>query len=533
MSVTWILDAPPGASLLPNIPPEYFPNGVIMKILFVYPLYPDTFWSFKHALKLVSIKAAFPPLGALTVASMLPTEWEKRLVDMNVTALTDTDIKWADYVFVSAMVVQKNSALGVIKRCNNLGAKVVAGGPLFTTEPDAFSGVSHFVLNEAEITLPPFLSDLQAGHPRKTYSSDVHPDITITPLPMWSLIRKTMKHYSSMNLQYSRGCPFNCEFCDITFLDGRIPRTKSKVQVLSEMDSLYNAGWRGDLFFVDDNFIGNKKKLKEETLPAIIDWMEKRKHPFTLLTEVSINLADDKELMTLMNKAGFGKVFVGIETPNEASLSECDKNQNISRDLIATVKTLQQNGFEVMAGFIVGFDQDPPTIFKTQINFIQRSGIVTAMVGLLNAPRGTRLHSRLKQENRLLATSTGDNTDFSLNFVPKMKKETLIDGYKEILNTIYKPKNYYARVQTLLKEYKPKAKSWNLHSTRFNIQGALNSVWFMGFREPGRWHYWRLMASTLLRRPKSLPLLITLSIYGYHFRRVIDQCVNVPVAGVV
>jgi radical SAM superfamily enzyme YgiQ (UPF0313 family) len=504
-----------------------------MKILFVYPLYPDTFWSFKHALKLVSIKAAFPPLGALTVAAMLPQEWEKRLVDMNVNALTDNDIKWADYVFVSAMVVQKDSAKQVIERCNKLGVKVVAGGPLFTTEPAQFSGVDHFVLNEAEITLPPFLADLQAGRPQKTYSTDLHPDITSTPVPLWSLIAKNMQKYSSMNLQYSRGCPFNCEFCDITFLDGRLPRTKSKEQVLAEMDSLYDVGWRGDLFFVDDNFIGNKKKLKEETLPAIIGWMEKRKYPFTLLTEVSVNLADDEELMALMNKAGFNKVFVGIETPNEASLSECDKNQNISRDLIATVKILQNRGFEVMAGFIVGFDQDPPSIFKTQINFIQKSGIVTAMVGLLNAPRGTRLHQRLQKENRLISESTGDNTDFSLNFIPKMKKELLINGYKEILNTIYKPNNYYARVQTLLEEYKPKPKSWNLHSTRWNLQGFMNSVWFMGFREPGRWHYWRLMASTMLRRPKSLPLFITLSIYGYHFRRVIEQCVNVPVPGVV
>jgi len=501
-----------------------------MKILFVYPLYPDTFWSFKHALKLVSIKAAFPPLGALTVASMLPATWEKRLVDMNISALTDSDIKWADYVFISAMVVQKASTLDVIKRCNGLGVKIVAGGPLFTTEPEEFVGVNHFILNEAEVTLPPFLADLAAGHPQKTYASDVHPDITSTPVPMWSLIN--MKKYSSMNLQYSRGCPFNCEFCDITFLDGRIPRTKSKTQVLAELDSLYNTGWRGDLFFVDDNFIGNKNKLKQETLPAIIGWMQAKKYPFTLLTEVSVNLADDEELMSLMNKAGFNKVFVGIETPNEASLSECDKNQNISRDLIATVKTLQNRGFEVMAGFIVGFDQDPISIFKTQINFIQKSGIVTAMVGLLNAPRGTRLYQRLKKENRLVSTSTGDNTDFSLNFVPKMNKETLINGYKEILNTIYKPNNYYARVHTLLKEYTPKARSWNLHSSRWNLQGLFKSLWFMGIREPGRWQYWRLMISTMFRRPKSLPLFITLSIYGYHFRRVIEQCINVPQGGV-
>jgi radical SAM superfamily enzyme YgiQ (UPF0313 family) len=497
-----------------------------LKILLVYPHYPDTFWSFKHALKFVSKKASFPPLGALTVAAMLPSEWEKKLIDMNVDTLKDQDIRWADYVFISAMVVQKESVREVIQRCNSLGTKVVAGGPLFTTEPQAFSGVDHFILNEAEITLAPFLSDLAKGQPQKTYTTDIHPAITQTPAPLWSLIN--MNKYSSMNLQYSRGCPFNCEFCDITFLDGQNPRTKDKEQLLAEMDSLYNAGWRGDVFFVDDNFIGNKKKLKEETLPAMIDWMQKRKRPFNLFTEVSVNLADDEALMQLMSEAGFNKVFVGIETPNEASLSECDKKQNSHRDLIATVKTIQNHGFEVMGGFIVGFDADTPSIFKTQINFIQKSGIVTAMVGLLNAPQGTRLYQRLKKENRLVNISTGDNTDFSLNFVPVMKRETLIDGYKEILNTIYSPKHYYERIRTLLQEYKPRTKTFSVHSKRWTIQGFLNCMWFMGVRENGRRYYWRLVASTLCTKPRSFPLLIALSIYGYHFRRVVSKCVNAP-----
>jgi radical SAM superfamily enzyme YgiQ (UPF0313 family) len=502
-----------------------------LKILFVYPQYPDTFWSFKHALKFVSLKAAFPPLGALTVAAMLPEKWEKKLVDMNVNTLKDKDIEWADYVFISAMVVQKESVKKVIQRCNSLGKKIVAGGPLFTTEPDNFEGVDHFILNEAEITLPLFLADLENGRPQKSYASNEHPPITRTPVPLWSLIK--MNKYSSMNIQYSRGCPFNCEFCDITFLDGNIPRTKDKEQVLAEMDSLYQSGWRGDLFFVDDNFIGNKKKLKEDTLPAIIEWMHSHKHPFNLLTEVSVNLADDEELMHLMGQAGFNKVFVGIETPNEASLSECDKKQNTRRDLIATVKTLQNHGFEVMGGFIVGFDNDTPDIFKTQINFIQKSGIVTAMVGLLNAPKGTRLYQRLKRENRLVQEFTGDNTDFSLNFVPTMKPETLISGYKEILNTIYSPKHYYERIRTLLTEYKPKTKSFSLHTKRWNIQGFFNCIWFMGIRDSGRRYYWRLMASTLFTKPKSVPLFISLSIYGYHFRRVIRQYINIPVQSIV
>jgi radical SAM superfamily enzyme YgiQ (UPF0313 family) len=501
-----------------------------LKILLVYPQCPDTFWSFKHALKFVSKKASFPPLGALTVAAMLPEKWEKKLVDMNVNALKDEDIRWADYVFISAMVIQKESVVEVIKRCRSLGTKIVAGGPLFTTEPEAFSEVDHLVLNEAEVTLPPFLADLENGRPQHKYSTEEHPPITRTPVPLWSLIK--MGKYSSMNLQYSRGCPFNCEFCDITFLDGNVPRTKSSQQVLAEIDSLYNAGWRGDIFFVDDNFIGNKKKLKEETLPAIIGWMKKKKRPFNLFTEVSVNLADDEELMHMMAEAGFNKVFVGIETPNEASLSECNKKQNTQRDLIATVKKIQNHGFEVMGGFIVGFDNDTPAIFKTQINFIQKSGIVTAMVGLLNAPQGTKLYHRLKKENRLIKESTGDNTDFSLNFVPRMKRETLIDGYKEILNTIYSPRHYYDRIRTLLGEYQPRSKATSLHSKRWNIQGFLNCMWFMGIRENGRQYYWRLMASTLLTRPKSFALFIALSIYGYHFRRVVRKYINGPAPAV-
>jgi radical SAM superfamily enzyme YgiQ (UPF0313 family) len=518
-----------------DLPGEYVPVDsalsncfwrAALKILLVYPHYPDTFWSFKHALKFVSVKAANPPLGALTVAAMLPEKWEKRLVDLNVNILTDTEIKWADYVFISAMIVQKESAREVIQRCKRLNTKVVAGGPLFTTEPDEFPQVDHLILNEAEVTLPLFLADLEKGIPKKIYKTDVHPEITRTPVPLWSLIN--MKNYSSMNLQYSRGCPFNCEFCDITFLDGRNPRTKDKEQVLAELDSLYKLGWRGDLFFVDDNFIGNKKKLKEEILPAIIDWAQNQRYPFNLFTEVSVNLADDTELMRLMVEAGFSKVFVGIETPNEASLSECDKKQNTNRDLIASVKTLQNHGFEVMGGFIVGFDNDPDSIFKTQISFIQKSGIVTAMVGLLNAPKGTRLYQRLKSENRLTQLSSGNNTDFSLNFVPKMKSKILIDGYKEILNTIYSPQNYYARIKTLLREYHPKPKTWTSKPARWNIQGFVNCMWFMGIREKGRRYYWRLIASTLFTQPKSFPLLLTLSIYGYHFRRVIKQYLSEP-----
>lgn len=493
-----------------------------MKILMVYPKYPDTFWSFKHALKFIRKTAAFPPLGLVTVASMLPKEWEKRLVDLNVRALTDSDIKWADYVFISAMIVQRESVVEVIKRTRKLGVKIVAGGPLFTTEPERFSEVDYLILNEAEITLAPFLQDLEKGQAKHIYSTTEHPVVTKTPVPMWSLLN--MKKYSSMSLQYSRGCPFNCEFCDITFLDGRIPRTKDQAQVLAELDAIYDAGWRGPLFIVDDNFIGNKNKLKGDILPALIDWQARHGHAYALFTEVSINVSDDEELMNMMTKAGFNRVFIGIETPNEASLNECSKNQNTSRDLVAAVKTIQNHGMEVMGGFIVGFDNDPTTIFKTQINFIQKSGIVTAMVGLLNAPRGTRLHQRLQKENRLLKeTFTGDNMDASLNFVPKMNRDVLMKGYRHVLETIYAPKHYYERIRTLLDEYKPKAKVKRYRPNRQDMLGLFNSIWLVGIREKGRRYYWKLFASTLFKKPRVFPMFVTLTVYGYHFRKVIAK----------
>jgi len=498
-----------------------------LKILLVYPRYPETFWSFNHALRFISKKASFPPLGLLTVAAMLPDEWEKRLVDMNITSLGDEDIRWADYVFISAMVVQRDSAKDVIARCRRLEARVVAGGPLFTTSHEEFQGVDHFVLGEAEVTLPSFLADLERGYPKPVYASNKRPDISRTPVPQWSLIN--MKYYSSMNLQYSRGCPFNCEFCDIIILNGHRPRTKDKEQVVNELEALYRHGWRGGVFVVDDNFIGNKKKLKAETLPAMIEWSKRRKYPFAFFTEATINLADDEELMRLMVEAGFDRLFIGIESPNEESLAECNKVQNKKRDLVASVKKIQNYGFEVQGGFILGFDSDPVSIFRSQINFIQKSGIVTAMVGLLNAPRGTRLYKRMKKENRLLRDITGDNTDCSMNFVPKMNYETLISGYKQVINTIYSPRHFYERIGAFLKEYRPN-KARRISQLKFyHIEAFIKSMWFLGVKEKGRRYYWKLLIATLLRRPRAFPLSISLSVFGFHFRKIAEKFGAAPV----
>jgi radical SAM superfamily enzyme YgiQ (UPF0313 family) len=497
-----------------------------MKILLVYPQYPDTFWSFRYALKFISKKASFPPLGLLTVASMLPGDWEKKLVDMNTNQLTDEDIAWADFVFISAMVVQRDSVKEVISRCRHLEAKTVAGGPLFTTGYRGFREVDHLVLGEAEITLPLFIKDLEAGNPQRIYLSRARPGIWETPLPQWSLVNR--KQYSSMSLQYSRGCPFNCEFCDIITLNGHRPRTKDAEQVIAELEALYGYGWRSGVFFVDDNFIGNKKKLKEEVLPAVIQWQKDKRYPFELSTEASINLADDETLMRMMVEAGFNRVFVGIETPNEESLLECNKAQNRNRDLVASVKKIQNHGLEVQGGFIVGFDSDPLSIFKSQINFIQNSGIVTAMVGLLNAPPGTRLYKRLKSENRLLKAFSGDNNDLSLNFIPKMNSATLINGYKQILDTIYSPKQYYERAKAFLREYRPNLKRKRRFQF-YHVMAFLKSVWVLGLRDKGRKYYWRLFLLTLMKYPRKLPISISVSVYGYHFRKVVDKYISTPI----
>jgi len=491
-----------------------------LKILLVNPETPDTFWSLKNAINFISKKSLLPPLGLLTVAAMLPAErFEKKLVDMNVTALYDRDIIWADYVFITAMAIQKNSVDLVIERCKKLNAKIVAGGPLFTTFPEAFLNVDHLVLKEAEITLPAFLSDLENGDPDPYYSSREKPDLKNTPVPQWDLIN--MNKYALMGVQYSRGCPFNCDFCDITNLLGRKVRTKTTGQIIDELEALYQHKWRGDVFFVDDNFIGKRAQLKNDLLPAIINWMEKRKHPFNFNTQVSIDIVDDEELMTLMVRAGFDSVFIGIESPDDSSLAECNKTQNTGRDIVAAVKKIQRFGLQVQAGFIVGFDNDTSGVFDKLISMIQDSGVVTAMVGLLNAPRGTTLYKKMMSENRLSTLPTGDNMDCSMNFIPKMDIHELMGGYQKVLNTIYSPKQYYKRVKTFLENYNFRKK--RPVKLRFcDFKAFFRSMWKIGLIEKGKIYYWMLLIWSL-KNPRLLPMAVRFSIYGFHFRRILKN----------
>ena len=486
-----------------------------MNVLLVYPEFPDTFWSFKHALKFIRKKSSAPPLGLLTISSMLPEAWEQRLIDLNVQALSSKDLSWADMVFISAMTIQREPAKKIISRCKKAGIIIVAGGPLFTMEYDQFDHVDHLVLNEAEITLPEFLSDLAQGQTRRIYSTDKYPDIRNTPPPNWQLLNHN--HYDSMPLQFSRGCPFNCDFCNVTALLGHKPRTKSSEQILVELDGLYNLGWRGSVFFVDDNFIGNKKYLMTQLLPALIEWRREKKG-FLFNTEASINLADNEDLMATMVEAGFDTVFIGIETPDEEGLAGCNKKQNKNRNLIDSVKRIQRTGLQVQGGFIVGFDSDGPSIFQRQIDFIQKSGIVTAMVGLLQAPPGTKLYERLKKEGRLQGLVSGDNVDGTTNIIPKMDLNQLLKGYQTILNNIYRPRPYYRRVKTFLREYKTPKISIPVDFQRF--LAVFRTSIRIGIFGKERVQYWNLLVWTLFRCPKLLPLAITLAIHGHHFRKI-------------
>ncbi|MCX7823569.1 MAG: DUF4070 domain-containing protein [Syntrophobacterales bacterium] len=491
-----------------------------MKVLLVYPKVMETFWSFVHALKIVRKKSAFPPLGLLTVASMLPDSWEKRLVDINVEPLTDEHLRWAECVFISAMVAQRQSTEEVIRRCKSHRVKTVGGGPLFMCYGHEFPDVDHLVLGEAEAIFPEFLIDLEKGEARREYYSKEHPDLSNTPPPSWHLIK--LSNYATMSIQYSRGCPYDCEFCDIIVMNGRRPRTKGLSQFISELEALYNAGWRGSVFIVDDNFIGNRRHVKE-LLPEVIRWQRERNYPFTFFTEASVDLASDIDLMKLMVEAGFDKVFLGIETPEEESLKECGKHQNLRQNLSHSVRTILSNGLAVMGGFIIGFDHDKPDIFEKQYRFIQENGIVTAMVGLLSVIPTTRLYKRLEREGRLLSNfkPSGDNThaDGALNFIPKLDREWLIENYRKLMAKLYEPKTYYDRIKRFLEFYRPRmTKKPKLEE----FEAFLRSLWFLGIKDraQARLHYWKSLWNTLLNHRSALVEAITYAVYGYHFRKM-------------
>jgi radical SAM superfamily enzyme YgiQ (UPF0313 family) len=487
-----------------------------MKVLLINPEFPDTYWSFRHALPFEGKRCAFPPLGLMTVSALLPSSWERRLVDLNVRKLRSSDIEWADMVFATAMLVQKDSLRQVVKRCKALGKRVVLGGPYVTTSVAEMPEADHIFLGEAETTLPQFVQDLERGEAKRTYQAAERPALALTPVAHFHLA--DLKRYSAMSVQYSRGCPFSCEFCDIIEIYGRVPRTKSNQQMLAELDELRDIGWRGTLFIVDDNFIGNKKNVRR-LLPALTEWQERNGYPFSLLTEASVNLADDEPLLGEMQRAGFHRVFLGIETPVEESLKEAQKTQNRG-NLLDSVKKVQSYGMEVMAGFIVGFDNDPEDIFERQIQFIRESAIPLAMVGLLNALPDTQLWRRLKKEGRLLGEADGNNTNCALNFVTKMDPARLIAGYQTIMQTIYSPREYYRRALDSLKrtnQSTPEIAHYDLISA---ISAFARITLKLGVLDRERKEFWRFFAHASAKHRDRIAEWLRLAAMGYHFRKL-------------
>jgi radical SAM superfamily enzyme YgiQ (UPF0313 family) len=490
-----------------------------MKVLLVNPEFPNTYWSFRHALSFEGKRSAFPPLGLLTVSALLPPSWERRLVDLNVRRLKASDIEWADIVFVTAMLIQKDSLKGVVERCRKYGKRVVVGGPYVTTSSESLPEIDHIFIGEVETTLPQFIEDLERGEAKPSYQADDRPPLSIAPIPDFGIAE--LKRYSAMSVQYSRGCPFQCEFCDIIEIYGRVPRTKSPGQMLAELDALRSAGWRGTVFIVDDNFIGNKPDVKR-FLPVLIEWQEKHGHPFTFITEASINLAQDEQLLEGMSRAGFDRVFLGIETPVEESLKGAGKMQNIRGNMLDSVKKIQQYGMEVMGGFIVGFDTDPEDIFDRQIEFIRESAIPLAMVGLLTALPGTQLWQRLVREGRMLAESFGDNTISSLNFMPKMDYDRLIAGYRSIMETIYSPGEYYRRALECLKrisDRKPVPHHYSL------LGGALSLsriIFRLGLLDRERREFWHYFRRSFAEHREKFSDAMRLAAMGYHFRKLAE-----------
>jgi radical SAM superfamily enzyme YgiQ (UPF0313 family) len=490
-----------------------------MKALLVYPEFPDTYWSFRHALSFEGKRSAYPPLGLLTISAMLPRAWERRLVDMNIRPLKPSDIKWADMVFASAMIVQKDSLRRVVELCKAEGKRVIIGGPYVTSSAKHLPEADHIFLGEAETTLPEFVSDLERGDPKRIYQAAERPALSAAPIPDFHLA--DLKRYSAMPVQYSRGCPFQCEFCDIIEIYGRVPRTKSNEQMLAELDVLLRAGWRGTVFIVDDNFIGNKRNVKR-LLPVLADWSDRHGRPFSFITEASVNLAEDDELLDGMRRANFRRVFLGIETPVEASLKEAQKGQNLRRNILDSVRKIQSYGMEVMAGFIVGFDNDPDDIFERQIEFIRESAIPLAMVGLLTALPDTQLWRRLDREGRLLLESTGNNTDCSLNFVPKMDATRLIEGYKSIMRAIYSPGEYYQRSLDCLERVVGGVRVERRSGFAGDAMTLFRIVLALGVRDRARGEFWRYLRQARSRHREKFADAVRLAVVGYHFRKLTE-----------
>ncbi len=513
-----------------------------INILPVYPKFPPTFWGFNYSLPYIGKKAVMTPTGLATVAAMIPEEQfqVQRIIDLNIEPLTDEQIKNSDLISISSMIIQEDSRNEIIDRAHFHGKKVIDGGPFPTSYPERTSNADYRICGEAEITLKPFLEDLLKGVAKKEYTEEEiirqgrfqgkltrerKPELSQTPMPRWDLIN--LNAYNSIAIQYSRGCPFDCEFCDITKLFGRVPRTKTNEQMLAEIQRIYDLNYNGSIFIVDDNFIGNKVNV-DKLLPEIIKWQKEHNHPFSFFTEASMHLAwpNYKKTLEMMVKAGFDEVFLGIESIDKEVLEKMGKKQNVKINPLDAVRIIQNSGLRVSGGFIIGSDGEKPTVFDNIYQFIQDAGIPIAMPGLLGVLKGTKLYERLEKEGRLREGVSGDNTHrFQFNFQPEMDEEFLINGYKELIKKLYTPKNYYKRCITLQenlgkKEHKQK---------RLNMTGiiAFGKSLIKILPSKGGFQYAKYLGRTLLTNPKYIPEAVTDAIKLKHFNTITEASLEV------
>ncbi|MFL0757966.1 MAG: B12-binding domain-containing radical SAM protein [Prochlorococcus sp.] len=501
-----------------------------MRTLFIYPKFPKTFWSYEKILELVNRKVLLPPLGLVTVAALLPQEWEMKLVDRNVREINEVEWQWAELVVISGMIVQKDDMQQQIADAKRRGLTVAVGGPFASSTPEApeLDLADFKVLDEGEITLPMFLEAIQSGKTSGRFSAEGDkPDVTETPIPRFDLLN--LDAYDSMSVQFSRGCPFNCEFCDIIVLYGRIPRTKTPEQLIAELQTLYDLGWRRSIFLVDDNFIGNKRNAKL-LLKAIRQWQEEKGYPFSFATEASVNLADDDEMMRMMHEARFESVFLGIETPDESSLETAGKVQNTRNPLDAAVDLITANGIRVMAGFIIGFDGEKDGAGGRIVDFVTRTGIPAAMMGMLQALPNTALWHRLEKEDRLIQdkdAAKGVNQTNLLNFKPTRPIRDIANEYVEAFCALYEPNAYMDRVYSYyLKMGPPRWKAAAKLPTWIDIRALTIVIWRQGIKRNTRSRFWRYMLGMARQNPAMLEQFLVVLAHNEHFleyRAIVQQ----------
>ncbi|MFQ4139811.1 B12-binding domain-containing radical SAM protein [Nodosilinea sp. PGN35] len=493
-----------------------------MKALLLYPLFPKTFWSFDRFMEMASLKAFIPPLGIITVASLLPRDWEIRFCDRNVSPESEADWQWCDLVILSAMAVQKADFHHLIRKAVQLGKKVAVGGPYPTALPEhaLASGAHYLVLDEGEITVAPFLQALAEGQESGVFRADEKPDVTLSPMPRFDLLKRD--DYMMMAIQFSRGCPFNCEFCDIITLYGRKPRTKGVEQTLAELQALYDLGWRGTIFIVDDNFIGNQRNVKL-LLRSLIPWMQAHNYPFTFFTEASVNLAEDPELLDLMSRSGFYGVFLGIETPDQDSLKVTRKQQNTRNPLTEACRKINDAGLMIYAGFIIGFDGERSGAGQRIQDFVEETALPQPMLGVLQAPPHTALWHRLQREGRLLedrgCIEYGDQNTL-MNFVPTRPLAEIAHEYVEALWTMYEPAAYLRRCLRHCQNIK--TNNYFQQQISFPLwKGAklvARLIWQQGIAMGEiRGQFWRQLWTMATTKPRLLGLYLGLCAAGGHF----------------